>query len=150
MVARRHSLATILQDLSSAVRGTAKILPRSMGKRRDKFEVEARSIDRRRKQAHQARFAQRRPRSGGVLFFWWFVACTCESGTLDCMAERLNYFNPHALAVGARAQGCLTCEYFRGQWPGGHVVCERFEKDRVIWDARIGCAYWTRAIGADD
>jgi hypothetical protein len=29
-----------------------------------------------------------------------------------------------------------------------NVVCERFE--RVIGDARLGCAYWLRAIGADD
>ncbi|MGB8329309.1 MAG: hypothetical protein WCE62_04215 [Polyangiales bacterium] len=62
----------------------------------------------------------------------------------------LVYFSPHALAIGARASGCLTCEYFRGQWSGGHVVCERFERDRVIGDARIGCAYWERAVGADD
>ena len=66
------------------------------------------------------------------------------------MAERLNYFNPHALAVGARERGCLTCDFFRGQCSGGHIVCERFEKDRVIGDAGIGCAYWMRAIGADD
>jgi hypothetical protein len=43
----------------------------------------------------------------------------------------------------------LTCEFHRGQWSGGHVVCERFERDRVIGDARIGCAYWMRAIGSD-
>ena len=64
--------------------------------------------------------------------------------------ERLNHFSPHALAVGPRERCCLTCELFQGQGSGGHVVCERFEKDRVTGDARIGCAYWTRAIGADD
>ena len=67
------------------------------------------------------------------------------------MPEELpSYFNPHALAAGARERGCFSCEFFRGQWSGGHVVCERFEKDRVIGDARIGCAYWMRAVGSDD
>jgi hypothetical protein len=66
------------------------------------------------------------------------------------MAERLNYFNPHALAVAARASGCLTCEYFRGQWSGGHVVCEQQERPRVIGAPHLGCAFWMRAIGADD
>jgi hypothetical protein len=60
------------------------------------------------------------------------------------------HFSPHALNVGARALGCLCCEYFRGEWSGGHVVCERFERPRVVGDARIGCAYWMRAIGSDD
>jgi len=49
-----------------------------------------------------------------------------------------------------RASGCLTCEYFRGQWSGGHVVCERFERDNVIGAAHLGCAYWMRAIGIYD
>lgn len=58
--------------------------------------------------------------------------------------------NPRALAIGARKRGCLTCEYFQGEFCGGHVVCERFERDRVIGDAMIGCAYWQRELGADD
>jgi hypothetical protein len=29
-------------------------------------------------------------------------------------------------------------------------VCERFEKLRVIGEARIGGAYWQREPGADD
>lgn len=62
----------------------------------------------------------------------------------------LVYFSPHALAIGARARGCLTCEFFRGEFFGGHVVCERFEKPRVIGDARIGCAYWMREPASDD
>jgi hypothetical protein len=66
------------------------------------------------------------------------------------MAASPSYFNPHALQVGARQRGCLSCDYFCGQWSGGHVVCERFDKDRVIGNALIGCAYWMRAIGADD
>lgn len=61
-----------------------------------------------------------------------------------------SYFTPHALAVGARERGCFTCSYFRGQVKAVHVVCERFERDRVIGDARIGCAYWMREPGADD
>ena len=66
------------------------------------------------------------------------------------MAERLNYFTPHALAIGARERGCLTCEHFRGEFLADHVVCEQQDKPRVIGDARIGCAFWLRAIGADD
>jgi len=66
------------------------------------------------------------------------------------LAQLLSYFSPHTLAVGARAAGCLTCDYFRGQWSGGHVICERFERERVIGNARVGCAYWMRAIGSDD
>jgi hypothetical protein len=62
----------------------------------------------------------------------------------------LTFFSPHALAVGARAQGCLTCAYFRGQLSGGHVMCERFERERVIGDPRIACAYWMRAVGSYD
>lgn len=59
------------------------------------------------------------------------------------------YFSPHVLAVDARASGCLTCDYFRGQRSGDHVVCERAAQPSVMGDARIGCAYWLRAIGAD-
>jgi len=66
------------------------------------------------------------------------------------MAQRLSFFSPHALAVGARARGCLTCDYFKGELFGGHVVCERFERDSVIGAAHLGCAYWMRAIGADE
>jgi len=39
---------------------------------------------------------------------------------VDDAADRLAYFSPHSLVVGARASGCLTCEFFRGQWSGGH------------------------------
>lgn len=60
------------------------------------------------------------------------------------------YFSPHSLVVGARERGGLTCEYFRGQFKAQLVVCERFERDRVIGDARMGCAYWQREPGADD
>jgi len=61
----------------------------------------------------------------------------------------LAYFSRHSLAVGARASGCLTCEY-QGQCQGGHVVCERFKRGSVIGDARIGCVYSMRAVGSDD
>jgi Bacterial Ig-like domain (group 2) len=43
-------------------------------------------------------------------------------------------------AVGAPDTGQLS----------GCVVCERFERNRVIGDARVSCAYWLRAIGSDD
>ncbi len=64
--------------------------------------------------------------------------------------ERLNHFSPHALAVGPRERCCLTCELLQGQWSGGHVVCERFERESVIGAAHLGCAYWMRAIGICD
>lgn len=67
-----------------------------------------------------------------------------------CFIVSLTYFSPHALAVGARERGCLACEYFRGLRSGAHVVCERFERESVIGDAKFGCAYWMRAVGADD
>ncbi len=60
------------------------------------------------------------------------------------------YFSPHATLIGARSHGCFTCEHFRGRWSGGHVVCERFERESVIGAARLGCAYWMRATGSDD
>jgi hypothetical protein len=60
------------------------------------------------------------------------------------------YFRPIPLHEGARAHGCLTCAHFQGQFYAEHAVCERFEKLRVIGDARIGCAYWEREPGADD
>jgi hypothetical protein len=60
------------------------------------------------------------------------------------------YFTPHALAVGARERGCLTCEHFHGESSGSHVVCRQREKPSVIGDPRLGCAHWMRAIGADD
>ena len=44
----------------------------------------------------------------------------------------------------------LEASFFRGVRLGGHVVCERFEKDRVIGAAHPGCAYWMRAIGIYD
>jgi hypothetical protein len=67
------------------------------------------------------------------------------------MAEPIaRYFRPYALMTGARERGCFTCSYFRGQFKAEHVVCERFERDRVIGDAWIGCAYWQREPGADD
>ena len=66
------------------------------------------------------------------------------------MAHRLSFFSPHALAVGARARGCLTCDYFKGDFYGGHVVCEQQEKPRVIGAPHLGCAFWLRAVGSDD
>jgi hypothetical protein len=30
------------------------------------------------------------------------------------------------------------CEFFRGRLTGGHIICERFERDRVIADRTIG------------
>jgi hypothetical protein len=60
------------------------------------------------------------------------------------------YFRPIPLYEGARVRGCLTCAHFQGQFYAEHVVCERFEKQRVIGDARIGCAYWQREPGSDD
>lgn len=59
----------------------------------------------------------------------------------------LPHFAPHSLAVSASASGCLTCEYFQGPWSGGHVVCELLERETVIGDARMDCAYWMRAGG---
>lgn len=66
------------------------------------------------------------------------------------MTATASYFSPHVRGNPARELGCLTCEFNRGQRFGNHVVCERFEKARVVGDARIGCAYWERAPGADD
>jgi len=62
----------------------------------------------------------------------------------------LSFFSPHSLAVGARERGCLTCEYFRGEFWGENVVCQQGTKPRVIGDARMGCAFWMRATGSDD
>jgi len=42
------------------------------------------------------------------------------------------------------------CDYFLGQWSGGHVIRERLEQGRVIGDALISCVRWMRAVGADD
>lgn len=66
------------------------------------------------------------------------------------MAQPLSFFSPHALAVGARARGCLTCEHFKGDFCGGHVFCAQQDQPRVIGDATIGCAFWMRAVGSDD
>ena len=60
------------------------------------------------------------------------------------------YFSPHLHVRGARCRGCLTCDHFRGEFWGDHVVCERMARPSVIGDARIGCAYWMRAVGSDD
>lgn len=60
------------------------------------------------------------------------------------------HFYPHRVDTPSRELGCLSCRYNRGQWRGGHVVCERFEKDCVVGDPRLGCAYWEREPGADD
>jgi hypothetical protein len=60
------------------------------------------------------------------------------------------YFLPHSLQVSERERGCLSYDQFRGQWSGGHVVCEQFDRDSVIGTAHLGGAYWMRAIGADD
>ena len=75
----------------------------------------------------------------------------CVNGSSpDIDMASLSYFSPHSLAVGARARGCLTCEHFQGELFGSHVVCRQRDKPSVIGDARIGCAWWVRAIGADD
>jgi hypothetical protein len=60
-----------------------------------------------------------------------------------------SYFSPHALAVGARERGCLTCDHFQGEFYADHVVCEQQAKPRVIGPADLGCAFWMRAIGSD-
>lgn len=66
------------------------------------------------------------------------------------MPPSLPYFSPHALRVGARERGCFTCEHFEGEFSADHVVCREHERPRVIGDARMGCAFWMRAIGSDD
>jgi hypothetical protein len=60
-----------------------------------------------------------------------------------------SYFSPHALAVGARERGCLTCDHFQGEFYADHVVCEQQAKPRVIGPPDLGCAFWMRAIGSD-
>lgn len=60
------------------------------------------------------------------------------------------YFSPHALMTGARERGCFTCEHFQGEFYSDHVVCQQQARPRVIGDARIGCAFWMRAVGSDD
>lgn len=60
------------------------------------------------------------------------------------------YFSPHRIDSPAREVGCLSCRYNRGQRHCGHVVCERFEKVRVIGNPRYGCCEWEREPGADD
>jgi hypothetical protein len=61
-----------------------------------------------------------------------------------------NLFQPPR--AGDRRARARLLHVFLLPWAvqGWHVVCERFERDRVIGDARIGCAYWMRATGADD
>ena len=66
------------------------------------------------------------------------------------MSHTASYFSPHTLLVGARERGCFTCEHFQGEFSADHVVCQQMEKPRVIGDARMGCAFWMRAIGSDD
>ena len=53
-------------------------------------------------------------------------------------------------AVGARALGCLTCEHFKGDFYGAHIVCEQQDRPRAIGAATIGCAFWLCTVGADD
>jgi hypothetical protein len=60
------------------------------------------------------------------------------------------YFSPHALAIGARARGCLTCEFNQGERYAEHVVCRQQAKPRVIGCPTMGCAFWLRAVGSDD
>jgi len=72
----------------------------------------------------------------------------CWNACLDMAI--LSYFSPHALAVGARARGCLTCEHFKGEFYAQHLVCEQRDKPQVIGRPDLGCAYWMRAMGADD
>ena len=61
-----------------------------------------------------------------------------------------SYFSPHALAVGARSRGCLTCENFHGEFYAKHLVCNQRDKPQVIGRPDLGCAFWVRATGADD
>lgn len=62
----------------------------------------------------------------------------------------LNYFTPHALAIGARARGCFACDHFKGEINADHLVCNQREKQQVIGRPNLGCAFWMRAVGADD
>lgn len=66
------------------------------------------------------------------------------------MYQQERYFSPHVHQSPSRELGCLSCEFNRGKRTASNVVCERFEKVRVVGDPRIGCAYWMRAPGADD
>lgn len=50
----------------------------------------------------------------------------------------LGYFSPYSLPTGARERGCLTCDFFRVQWSGGHVVCEWLADRRQRWRLREG------------
>jgi hypothetical protein len=66
-------------------------------------------------------------------------------GTTD-----LAYFTAFRPTDPARARGCWTCAGFLGQFYGGHLVCERDGGRSVIGVPAQGCAFWMRAIGADD
>lgn len=61
-----------------------------------------------------------------------------------------SYFTPHALAIGARERGCLTCEFFQGEFCGGHVVSKRFERVHVGRQcAETGCIRWALLTGEE-
>lgn len=61
------------------------------------------------------------------------------------------HFNPHEDHYGARVRGCFTCEHFQGNFYGGRMVCDRNRPWRYIpGQPEAGCAFWMRAIGADD
>jgi hypothetical protein len=62
----------------------------------------------------------------------------------------LSFFTPWPIRTGARAKGCFTCEHFHGDLSGGHVVCRRGARTTLIGIPVEGCAYWSRATGADD
>lgn len=53
--------------------------------------------------------------------------------------------------TSADARPCIQCEHWAGPTPSGsHCVCERGPRPMVQADPKWGCAFWVRAIGADD
>ncbi len=60
------------------------------------------------------------------------------------------YFRPLIQERGARSLGCLACDFFRGEYYGAGLVRERWKPTRKVVGDSTGCAYWLRAIGADD
>ena len=78
------------------------------------------------------------------------VHCAAADAHSIAMAHAPARFSPHTLLVGARERGCFTCEHFQGRFWGENVVCQQDVRPRVIGIARMGCAFWMRAIGSDD
>jgi hypothetical protein len=50
-------------------------------------------------------------------------------------------FTPFQITTPARSRGCWTCTHFRGNFYGGHVVCQRTKAVHVIGVPAMGCAF---------